>query len=59
MHNPVSVEILNATDYLDEIFCSFFLIKWSCPQNLLVEIMEAVFHYKKNFISSYMIPIGR
>lgn len=59
MHYPISVEIFDATDYLDEISCSLLLIKWASPQNLLVEIMEAVFHYEKHLIPSDMVPISR
>jgi hypothetical protein len=58
MHNAISVKILDTTNYLHEIFGSFFLIKGSSPQNLLVKIVEAVFHDKKYLIFSNMIPIG-
>lgn len=59
MHDTVSVEILYTANYLNQIFCSLFLIKRASPQNLLIEIMEAVFHNQKHLISSYMVPIGR
>ena len=58
MHDAIPMQVIDAIKYLYEVFGSFILIEWASPQYLLVKVMEAVLHNKKNLIPTDMVTIS-
>jgi hypothetical protein len=59
MNDAVSVEVLNCRKDLHDILGSFLLGEWSPPYDLLVQVIESIFHTEIDFISTDMISICR